>query len=295
MKRLFLLLLIPTILISMYKPLPGPVIPFGSFRKLISFADSIRCGTFKAALQEDKSAHLEFSDYKDHTISYQTPLDTAYYAIEYMAALGLMDTIETEKKTLQDIEKSKNGRDEIEVHLPAERRESLYKLRLECTQQRLKEAEEKLKTLSAQPNPPTYNISHLHQAPPDLSSKASAQEKEKYKSELLCLFYQWGSDERTIFSFACTRFFCFWSNEDLGQVTNKDSSRDITPIKENRAALFTALKNNDAALFATTASKPIIKKTTLTTLGYMHKAIQTIKNDKHLDPSSPQNSDDELF
>lgn len=217
MKRLFLLLLIPTILTSMYKPLPGPVIPFGSFRKLISFADSIRCGTFKAALQEDKSAHLEFSDYKDHTISYQTPLDTAYYAIEYMAALGLMDTIETEKKTLQDIEKSKNGRDEIEVHLPAERRESLYKLRLECTQQRLKEAEEKLKTLSAQPNPPTYNISHLHQAPPDLSSKASAQEKKNIKASYSAYFINGAVMKEQSFLSRAPAFFASGAMKTLGK------------------------------------------------------------------------------
>lgn len=114
---------------------------------------------------------------------------------------------------------------------------------------------------------------------------------EAQRAKLLDLYES--ITENDIYWLAVDNFKAYYEQCDLEPRSQKDKTRNLTEIKENRLNLFKALHTNDAALFKSMQRSELTKKPFLPLLVYVNKGILLIKKKGQDIIDSPENSDDD--
>ncbi len=283
MKNLLLILLLPSFLIAMDPPAPAAVatptfspFPFDDDqKKLISFAESAVTGTL-CTHKSPFGIWLQFPDFQDTPQAYTASVKDVDYAIRYMAALGLSKSIESDEEGLKNL---------------ADKQRTAYAKVL--TNQRLAQNRMRLQKLAVNPIPLKVLESAVERYMP--SSRDSVQKQALDSVTSLKMLNRAKSDLPMLCEIAASRFFIFWDNRDLDRVTRKDQTRDIEGVRQNRAAFFAAIQENDETALPAIICIPMIKKPARSIFGIVDRMIDYVENSEYLNNESPQTSDDEIL
>lgn len=261
-------------------------VPFaGNEIQLISFAQSIVCGTLK--ISDSHHNHLEFyfSDYRNPAITCRTSLAQAWDATRYMAAVSICNIMDQQEQI--DIADTSNLSPET-----IER----YK---GCATERKAKYTALLSALNVSPSLtrktiPQTDLQRTFEET-SITSTDSEQEKASKTARIVAALDRLKNEPSFLREIAFTRFYRFWSCEDLAPQTSKDYQRDLASVGVHRRAFFTALEKKDVSTLALYRNRlEVILKKQPRTLGQtVEKMIESLRSYKHLD--SPHNSDEEIL
>lgn len=286
MKYLLLLLFTMPFIWTLEPPIPSIPNnklenPFENDTKLISFLDSIRCGTIEA-ISNKTNVILRFSDYKNAATKHLASLAQAQSAIRYASIFGHITYFHQLKIELLSAQLDKGLEPDKYPGLPTRITE-------------LKQEIDKLQNhLNSEPNLPDVKIypeTRFVEPNPTDSPDKIALDAQNAINQLTAM----KNDEKRLCRVALHGFYTFWTQQDLSyKQTDNDHKRDLEQIKKNRHSFFEALEKTDGQKLLTIPSESTIKKASRSCIDRIDKTISFIKN---YDPQrgSPQNSDDEIY
>lgn len=262
-------------------------VPFGqNTAQLISLAESMVIGTLTPhSCSEQRSVYFEFNNYRDPKISYKAMPVEVWNATRFIAAYRIRTMMAHQAQTdsshpdsLSDEEKAR-----FKGYAQARRYEADRQLALlnvsplitECTTA-LSEWEKTFQETSIT-NADTNQVKAL-KTKKMIDVLESLKDNPAFAQEI-----------------AFTRFYRFWKGEDLKAQTKKDYSRDLENVRAQRNIFFRALEEQDITNLATYQPEKLLKKQPRTLGQTIQNMIELLKKNRHLDGSSPQNSDEEIF
>ncbi|GMU19613.1 MAG: hypothetical protein AMXMBFR12_08050 [Candidatus Babeliales bacterium] len=260
----------------------------------ISFLDSIRCGIIET-IQNNNTATLRFSDYKNQSILYTTSLAQAQTAISYALLFGAANLLEERK--IEFLIACKAQEQQKLAHQEYHEESEKYPQLPQRIERLSQEIENLQSSLIAYPQLlnlqlyPSMNFSddiHLTDSAETLALKTQTAINE---------FNLLKNNEKYLCRMSIERFYSFWAQDDLNyRQTTKDYQRNLEQIKANRTVFFKALAESDGPTLIATPAAFIIKKNSFTCFKLIEKAITRLQNLDHLkDLGSPHNSDEEIF
>lgn len=292
MKKLLIIVLIPLCVMSMETPTSASnlltLAPLnGDDAQLTSFAESVVLGQLRIGMESNKgvtSLCFNFNDFRNPKISYTVTQEQAWDITRYIVANSLKELIKATNKHLQaypgNVAHIING---------------VFVEKIEAYKKQLKElnVSESLPILI-----PTQESVEKKFEDLIITNKDTGAQKTFKTALTIKVLKEFKQDPAFLRYLSFTRFYQFWNQVDLIPQTKKDRhERNFDLTKEQRKTFFTALQNNDIETLSKFRHNmnSIIAKEKPTTMGSLDKMISGCEQNKHLDPSSPQNSDDEIW
>lgn len=279
------------------------IVPFeGDEMKLTSFAENLVCGPFRIGQGDTKDCNIAgpklifFNDFRNPEITYTATCAQAFDATRYIASLSLKRLIEIESVILKN-EMDSAPEYDPELDILSYNHSAI---RMGYMSTRLTIYKSQLAQLKVSDSVPALPKARTHDqldkyitfVPQDTDTDI-----EFKTGKIIETLKQWKKEPLILREIALDRFYHFWSCADLEIHTKNDKQRNLEELRTNRASFFHALSTQDTNTLQGFADgkKSIIKRETLSVFGVVDRMISYHEQYKHLNPRSPENSDDEAY
>lgn len=258
--------------------------------KLISFAQSLVEGKIRItsdAHNNQQEVVFTFSDYRDPAITYHASRAQVWDCTRYIAA-----TIIHKMMQQQDLIDRSHP-----ANLSSEEKERIERFAKERRAARNTQlAPLNVSRSLIAKNHPSHDFEKT-MADTTICDTDTPQVIHEKTNRMINALEHLKNEPSFMQAIAFTRFYRFWSGEDLTAQTKNDRTRNLHAILETRRLFFSALEKNDTAILSSFGDqfKILLKKQPRSLAQTIEKMIENLKKYKHVDPSSPQNSDEEIL